>query len=148
MFYLSPSVYRFEIHVAGKFLARYARIEHNEDNSIYTCINKEYLIQEWKGEQFVPVKIILDNGEDRLITVSNCYAPDFSIPQKFIKNGDNYVQHGTSDEDNIIIFNDKWEVKDDSDTNEIELNEKSYSYSIFNDSIQLGNIEKWKRLDR
>lgn len=138
---IEPSVYRFEIHVAGKLLARYARIEHNEDYSIYTCINKEYLIQEWKGEQFVPVKIILDSGEDRLITVSNCYAPDFLIPQKFIKNGDNYVQHGASDEDNIIIFNNKWEVKDDSDTNEIELNEKSYFYSIFNDSIQLGNIE-------
>jgi hypothetical protein len=138
---IDPSVYRFELHVAGKFLARYARVEHNEDYSVYTCINKEYLLQEWKGEQFIPVQIIMDNGEDRLITVSNCYAPDFSMPQKFIKNGENYVQHGTSDKNNIIIFNNEWDAKGGSVVNEIELNGKSYFYSVFSDSIQLENSE-------
>jgi hypothetical protein len=136
---ISPSVYRFEIHVAGKFLARYARTEHKEDTSIYTCVNKDYLVQEWTGEQFIPVKIILDSGEDILITVNNCYAPDFSIPQKFIKNGDSYVQHGASNEDNIIVFDDVWSAIDNNEATSIEINGERYFLASFNDSIRLQN---------
>jgi len=139
---IEPSVYRFEIHIAGKFQARYARVEHNDDYSVYTCVSREYLVLEWKGEQFIPVKIILDNGEDRLITVSNCYAPDFSIPQKFIKNGDSYVQHGTSDENNIIIFNDDWKIIENCATNEIKLNEQIYFLAIFDKFIRFKNSEE------
>jgi hypothetical protein len=138
---ISPNVYRFEIHVAGKFLARYARTEHKEDSSIYTCVNKDYLVQEWKGEKFIPVKIILDSGEDILITVNNCYAPDFSVPQKFIKSGDSFVQHGAANEDNIIIFNDDWSAIDNNEVTDIELNKGKYYLASFNDSIRLQSNE-------
>ena len=138
---ISPSVYRFEIHVAGKFLARYARTEHKEDSSLYTCITKDYLVYEWKGEQFVPVKIILDSGEDILITANNCYAPDFSLPQKFIKNGNSFVLYGTANENNIIIFNGNWTVLDNNATTDIELYRGKYHLSSFNDSIRLQHKE-------
>lgn len=138
---ISPSVYRFEIHVAGKFLARYARTEHEEDSSLYTCVTKDYMIQEWKGEQFIPIKIILDSGEDLLIAANNCYAPDFSVPQKFIRNGDNFVQYGAANENNIIIFNGDWSTIDNDKSTDVELYQGKYHLVAFNNSIRLQNNE-------
>ncbi|MCH3996002.1 MAG: hypothetical protein LKE54_13380 [Prevotella sp.] len=110
--------FSFDLFIAQHYVATYKRssMEENEYGhvqGIYHRMNFDERYFNWKGESYIELKLIPNDGEELHISALNCYPPDFSVPQQFQKANDCYVQQrGRHSEENIVIAKEDWISKD------------------------------------
>jgi hypothetical protein len=143
----SEECYQFDLFVSQKYVATYKRTHIDADGiGEYRRMNSDNQIFEWKGEPFIDVKLICDNGDNLFITVAGCYPPDFCYPQVFQKNGNTFVQRKRNNsEENIIIYSNEW-VSDVSEIKTVSLHNLELYISPFATSISLQNTNTGENL--
>lgn len=110
--------FSFDLFVNQQYVATYKRskLEESEGgilNGIYHCMNFEKRKFLWKGESYIELKLIPNEGESLFINALNCYPPEFSTPQQFQKTNNTYIQQsGRKAESNIILVTEDWEAVD------------------------------------
>lgn len=110
--------FSFDLFVNQQYVATYKRskLEESEGgilNGIYHCMNFEKRNFVWKGEAYIELKLIPNEGESLFINALNCYPPEFSTPQQFQKTNNTYIQQsGRKAESNIILVTKDWEAVD------------------------------------
>lgn len=108
--------FSFDLFVNQQYVATYKRskLEESESgiqNGIYHCMNFEKRKFSWKGESYIELKLISNEGECLFINALNCYPPEFSTPQQFQKTNNIYIQQrGRKAESNVILVTKEWEA--------------------------------------
>lgn len=110
--------FSFDVFMSTQYVATYKRISLEDDDlglshGIYHRMNFEQRHFAWKGESYIELKLIPNEGDSIFVSALNCYPPDFSTPQQFQRANDFYVQQGgRKSEENIIICSDLWKSYD------------------------------------
>lgn len=145
---LNPAdTFSFDIFISQQYVATYKRIkleenEYGEKVGVFHRMNFDQRRFLWKGESYIELKLITNEGDSLFINALNCYPQDFSVPQQFQKVNDTYVQQtGRKAEENVIFVDETWqEIGGKKPSSILQLYHKTiYSYE-FTDSIELCHI--------
>lgn len=151
---LNPSdTFSFDIFISQQYVATYKRIkleenEYGEKVGVFHRMNFDQRRFLWKGESYIELKLISNEGESLFINALNCYPQDFSVPQHFQKVNSTYVQQtGRKAEENIIFVDETWqEIGGKEPSSILQLYNKTiYSYE-FTDTIELCNVANGEHL--
>lgn len=139
------AVFSFDLFVSKRYIATYKRSAIEEDeygkkHGIYKRVNSDQQSFLWKGESFIELKLIPNDGDCLFPTALNCYPPNFSSPQVFQEINDMLTQkRGVSSESNVVIAEKKWQS--DEPSFPLSLNGESLVYWKFKDTIRLYDEE-------
>lgn len=136
--------FSFDLFVSAQYVATFKRVSLDNDighsHGVYHRMNFEQKYFKWKGESYVEVKVIPDEGLSIFLSAINCFPPDFSSPQQFQKINDCYVQQrGRRSEDNIVITNTEWNSEHSIYTPIVISNHINLRCFSFTDAINLEN---------
>lgn len=143
--------FSFDVFMSTQYVATYKRISLVEDelglsHGIYHRMNFEQRHFTWKGESYIELKLIPNEGDCIFVSALNCYPPDFSTPQQFQKANDFYVQQsGRKSEENIIICSELWKSYDSIPQHITFEDQKLLCYS-FEQDITLENTSTGEEL--
>ncbi len=107
--------YQFDVYVEQRYVGTYKRIKIETDEA-GNAISAEYRSMSldnkpvlWKGEAFIEVKVVCEEGDEQFISVPNCFPPSFDYPQVFDAESNFYkLRKNTSDSKSYVVCNSDW----------------------------------------
>lgn len=126
---------QFDLFVSRQYVATYKKTKEEDLNgktlAVYkrVCQNSKAFV--WKGECFVVVKLVCDNGDELFPSVVNGEAPDLAIPQILFKeDGEDYrFQKSAGVTECIALYSSNdWNTDYGESAKDVSVNGKIYRY--------------------